>query len=71
MLPLKGVSMIDAPDQAFYGPNEDLALFETLRAKIDQSISRLEELPLHINEQKFAELAAQNLIDLMNKKSNY
>jgi len=71
MLPLKGVSMIDAPNQAFYGPEEDEALFETLRTNLDQSIVQLDELPLHINEQEFAERAAQKLIDLMNNRNNH
>ena len=34
MLPIKGVSMIDAEGQPFYGPAEDAALFETLKKGI-------------------------------------
>jgi len=68
MLPLQGVSMIDAVGQAFYGPEEDTALFETLRSKIDRKVVRLEEYELHVNDQEFAEKAAQNLIDMMDKK---
>jgi uncharacterized protein (UPF0261 family) len=67
MLPLKGVSMIDAPEQAFYGPEEDEALFNALRSNIDRSVVTLEEMPNHINDQVFAETAAQRLIDLMAK----
>lgn len=36
MLPLKGVSMIDAEGQPFYGPEEDAALFQVLRDEIDR-----------------------------------
>jgi len=68
MLPLLGVSMIDALDQAFYGPEEDAALFDTMRNKIDRNIVRLEEYNLHVNDKEFAEKAAQNLIELMNHK---
>ncbi len=68
MLPLKGVSMIDAPDQAFYGKEEDEALFNAIRVNIDKSVVALEELPNHINDRVFAETAAQRLIDMMNKK---
>ena len=39
MLPLKGVSMIDAEGQPFYGPEEDKMLFDTLRKNIDQEQS--------------------------------
>ena len=68
MLPLKGVSMIDAPDQAFHGEEEDTALFNALRAGIDRNVVELQELPLHINNQDFAEAAARKLIDLINRK---
>lgn len=65
MLPLKGVSMIDAEGQAFYGPEEDKMLFDTLREKLDPARVELIETDLHINDQAFAEAAAQKLIDLM------
>jgi uncharacterized protein (UPF0261 family) len=68
MLPLKGVSMIDAPNQAFYGEAEDRALFDELRAGIDRNVVELQELPVHINDQSFAEAAAQKLIDLIARK---
>jgi uncharacterized protein (UPF0261 family) len=68
MLPLKGVSMIDAPGQAFYGKDEDEKLFNELRHDINQKVVRLEEYELHINDKEFAEKAAQNLIDLIDEK---
>lgn len=68
MLPLKGVSMIDAPGQAFYGKDEDEKLFSELRHDINPKVVRLEEYELHINDKEFAEKAAQNLIDLIDEK---
>ena len=68
MLPLLGVSMIDAVGQAFYGPEEDTALFDTLRNKIDRKVVRLEEYAMHVNDKEFAEKAAQNLIEMMDRK---
>ena len=68
MIPLKGVSMIDAPDQAFYGPDEDAALFQALRDDIDPKKVELVECDMHINDREFAEGAAQKLIDLMDEK---
>lgn len=65
MLPLKGVSMIDAEGQSFYGPAEDEALFAALRDNIDADKVTLEEYDLHINDREFAEEAAQKLIELM------
>lgn len=67
MLPLKGVSMIDAVGEPFYGEAEDKMLFETLQANIDKKVVDIETFDLHINDQKFAETAAQKLIDLMKK----
>ena len=65
MLPLKGVSMIDAEGQPFYGPEEDAALFDTLRNEIDPQRAAIEERDEHINDDEFAVAAAQKLIDLM------
>lgn len=65
MLPLGGVSAIDAPGQPYYGPDEDKALFDTLRAKVDTDKTQIIELDNNINDVVFAEAAAQKLIDLM------
>lgn len=65
-LPLKGVSMLDAEGQPFYGPEEDKALFDVLREGISRDVVQLEELDLHINDKAFAEAAAQKLIDFIN-----
>lgn len=66
-LPLKGVSLIDVEGQPFYGPDEDAALFGTLRNKVDKNIVEIIEVDTDINDVSFAEAAAQKLIDLMNK----
>lgn len=72
MFPLKGVSMIDAEGQAFYGKEEDIALFSTLRNEINPEVVKIEEYDMHINDKEFAEKAAQNLIDLIEaKKANH
>jgi len=69
MLPLKGVSMIDAEGQAFYSKDADEALFNELRKHVDKKIVKVEEYNNHINDKEFAEKAAQNLIDLMKEKA--
>ncbi len=66
MLPLKGVSMIDAEGQPFYGPEEDKALFETLRANIGPNVELI-EMDNNINDDAFALAAAQKLLDLLEK----
>ena len=67
MLPLKGVSMIDAEGQPFYGPEEDAALFKTLKDEIDPAKAEVVEMDAHVNDDEFAIAAAQKLIDLMEK----
>ena len=67
MLPLKGVSMIDAEGQPFYGPEEDAALFKTLGDEIDPAKAEIIEMDAHVNDDEFAIAAAQKLIDLMEK----
>ena len=55
LLPLGGVSAIDAPGQPFHDPAADEALFQALRRDLRQTADRqLIELPLHINDPEFA-----------------
>jgi uncharacterized protein (UPF0261 family) len=64
-IPLKGVSMYDAPDMPFYGPSEDKVLFDTLRGYTDRSVVEIIELDAEINDGHFAESAAQKLCELI------
>jgi len=66
-LPLKGVSLIDAEGQPFYGPEEDAALFETLRNNVNKEVVEIVEINANINDFSFAEAAAQKLIDLIDQ----
>lgn len=68
MLPLDGVSMIDAEGQPFYGVEEDQALFDTLKTKIHNENVEIVERNLHINDPEFALEAAKTLIQLMENK---
>jgi uncharacterized protein (UPF0261 family) len=52
MLPLDGVSMMDAKGQAFYGPEEDAALYDTLRKLVDGSKVEIIELETTGNSRK-------------------
>ena len=66
MLPLKGVSMIDAEGEAFYGPEEDQALFDTLKSEIINDKVKIMEMDAHVNDEEFAVGAAKKLLELMN-----
>lgn len=65
-LPLKGVSLIDTEGQPFYGAEEDAALFQVLKNNVNRDVVEIVEMDTDINDVKFAEAAAQKLIDLMN-----
>ncbi|SYX83350.1 Tm-1-like ATP-binding domain-containing protein [Paenibacillus alvei] len=65
MLPLKGVSALDVEGQPFYGTEEDKALFDTLRTRINKEAVELIEINADINDEQFAIAAAQKLIELM------
>jgi uncharacterized protein (UPF0261 family) len=62
LVPLKGVSAIDAAGQPFWWPDADQALFASLRQWISPHV-KLVELDLHINDPRFAETAANTLLE--------
>lgn len=61
ILPLKGISMIDAQGEAFYDPLADQALFTAIRENLSERIERL-ELDCHINDPEFAQAIADCLM---------
>lgn len=65
MLPLKGVSMIDVEGQPFYGKEEDEALFNVLRDKINKETVDFIEIDASINDDEFALAAAKKLIEMI------
>jgi len=65
LIPLGGVSSIDQPGQPFYGAEEDEILFKTLREGVNEEVVEVIEMNNNINDQAFAEAAAQKLIDYM------
>lgn len=68
MFPIKGFSGLDMEGQQFFGPEEDQALIRTIKEKIDVNKIEIAEVDLHVNDQKFAELAAEKLLQLIEKK---
>ena len=62
MVPLRGVSMIDAEGQPFYDAEADAALFQGLRDSVAPHV-QLEELDLHINDREFARAIAERLLN--------
>jgi len=64
-IPLRGVSMIDAPDQPFHDPAADAALFEALRQHVDPTKVELIEIDCQINDDAFADAMAAKLLSLV------
>ena len=55
LIPEGGVSMLDAPQQPFYDPDANAALFDELEKQIQQTSERLiVRVPHHINDPEFA-----------------
>jgi uncharacterized protein (UPF0261 family) len=67
MLPLRGVSMLDAPGQPFYDPDADRALFESLRAHCGPNV-HIRELDAHINDPEFAAALATEMMKLYTRR---
>ena len=68
MLPLRGISMNDIEGSDYYGPEEDRALFLTLRESIKNPLVEVIDVDAHINDAVFALLAAKKLIALIERK---
>lgn len=65
LLPLKGVSLIDAPGKPFHDPEADRVLFETLEKAFKPGPDRkLIKLNLNINDPAFAEALVDNFLEI-------
>jgi uncharacterized protein (UPF0261 family) len=65
LIPERGVSAMDAPDQPFHDPEADAALFEAIESTLKTTANRrLVRLPLHINEPAFAQALVDNFREI-------
>jgi uncharacterized protein (UPF0261 family) len=64
LIPLRGVSAIDAEGMPFWWPEADRAYLDALKSSLDPRI-RLDELDAHINDESFSHTAARALLELM------
>jgi uncharacterized protein (UPF0261 family) len=65
-IPLRGVSAIDQDGQAFYAPEADAALFDSLRQNVKPPIELI-ELDAHINDPEFASALADRLLVMLKR----
>jgi uncharacterized protein (UPF0261 family) len=67
IVPMKGLSMIDAPGGSFWWPEADAALYTALRANLRTDIP-VAEMDCNINDPEFADACAQALLDNMSSR---
>ena len=67
-LPLKGVSMLDAPGKEFWWPEADQALFEAIKQRRRPDIP-VYELDYNINDDAFADAVAEKLLEFLRPSS--
>ena len=63
-LPLKGVSMLDAPGKEFWWPEADQALFDAIKRHRRPDIP-VHELDHNINDEPFADAVAEKLLEFL------
>ncbi len=64
LLPLKGVSMIDLPGKAFYLPEANQALFDSLKSNLRDDIAVI-EMDCDVNAPQFSTRSAETLLASM------
>jgi uncharacterized protein (UPF0261 family) len=69
VLPLKGVSAIDAPGQPFYDPEADRALFEAIRLGVHAPV-KVVEVDAHINDPVFASRLVAEFLEITTRKQH-
>jgi uncharacterized protein (UPF0261 family) len=67
LLPLQGVSMLDAPGKEFWWPEADRALFEAIKTHA-RSSSTVREMDNNVNDQAFADAVAAQLLTFLNEE---
>ena len=69
VLPLRGLSMIDAEGQPFHDPEADRVLFDTLRGHVGPNV-RVVEVDAHINDPEFAQVLVDELVRIMPQRES-
>jgi len=64
VLPLKGLSQIDAEGGVFYRPDTDDVLFESIKKNVNNSVQVI-DVDAHINDVLFAELLVETLLSML------
>lgn len=65
-LPLKGVSMLDAPGKEFWWPEADRALYDAIKKHVRSDIP-VYEMDNNINDDEFADAVANKMLEFLGK----
>lgn len=65
-LPLRGVSLLDAPGKEFWDPAADRALYDAIKQNVRAGIS-VYELDNNINDDAFVDAMTDTLLEMLNK----
>jgi uncharacterized protein (UPF0261 family) len=70
LIPLGGVSALDAPGQPFASIEADDALAQSIEETLDPTnpLIQLARAPFHINDRRFADQAASRLLEMLEPK---
>lgn len=64
VIPLKGVSMIDAEGKPFYDPQADETLFTSLRKHLNKNV-KVVEVEANINDDAFADIFVNEILEVL------
>ena len=67
LIPLKGVSQLDSPGEAFWNPEADSACFQTIKDNLNPGIPVV-EMDANINDPEFADNAVELLLKMLDFK---
>jgi uncharacterized protein (UPF0261 family) len=70
LIPLKGVSILDADGGKFCDREADKAMFDAIKANAKEGIA-IVELENNINDPEFSAKAVEMLVDLIKQAKNY
>ena len=70
LLPLKGISQVDAEGGIFHRPDFDQALFESIKRNVNREIKVI-EANAHINDEAFSTLLVEQLLTIVENGSKH
>ena len=66
VLPLKGISQIDAEGGVFYRPEIDRALFDSIKNNVNETVD-VKEVDAHINDYAFSDILVKTLLEMIQR----